>query len=79
MPISSSKRLREAAEKKHISEEHLRKMETRCLVALSNFDGTSETHQEVVKSVNKYGPLLERRGEDNHFFEKHNAVLNDRP
>jgi hypothetical protein len=79
VPISSSKRLREAAEEKRISEEDLRKMETRCLVALNNFDGSEETHQEVVESVNDYGPLLERRGEDNHFFEKHNAVLTDRP
>ena len=79
VPISSSKRLREAAEEKKISEEDLREMETRCLVALNNFDGSEETHKEVVESVNDYGPLLERRGEDNHFFEKHNAVLTARP
>jgi len=79
VPISSSKQLREAAEENRISEEDLRKMETRCLVALNNFDGTKKAHREVVESVNEYGPLLERRGEDNHFFEKHNAVLTDRP
>ncbi|MEK6258270.1 MAG: tRNA-guanine transglycosylase DpdA [Planctomycetota bacterium] len=79
VPISSSKRLREAAEEQDISEDSLRKMENRCLVALNNFDGSKKTHQEVVDSVNLYGPLLERRGEDNHFFEKHDAVLNDRP
>jgi hypothetical protein len=79
VPISSSKRLREAAEEKKISEEDLRAMEERCLVALNNFDGTDAAHQEVVEAVNDYGPLLERRGEDNHFFEKHNAVLTDRP
>jgi Family of unknown function (DUF6884) len=79
VPLSSSKQLREAAEEKDISEEQLREMENRCLVALSNFDGSDEAHQEVVESVNNYGPLLERRGEDNHFFEKHDAVLNDRP
>ena len=79
VPISSSKRLREAAEEREISEEELRAMENRCLVALNNFDGSEETHQEVVDSVNLYGPLLERRGEDNHFFEKHDTVLNDRP
>ena len=54
-------------------------MEERCLVALNNFNGSKNTHQEVVEAINLYGPLLERRGEDNHFFEKHNAVLNDRP
>jgi len=79
VPISSSKPMRDAAEKKKISEEDLREMENRCLVALSNFDGTEEARQEVVDSVNLYGPLLERRGEDNHFFEKHDAVLADRP
>lgn len=79
VPISSSKRLREAAEEQKISEEALREMENRCLVALNNFTGSNKTHQEVVDAVNLYGPLLERRGEDNHFFEKHDAVLNDRP
>jgi len=54
-------------------------MENRCLIALNKFDGTAAAHQEVVESVNDYGPLLERRGEDNHFFEKHNEVLKDRP
>jgi hypothetical protein len=33
----------------------------------------------VVEAVNAYGPLLERRGEDNHFIEKHDALLNARP
>jgi hypothetical protein len=79
VPISSSKRLREAAHEAHICDAELRKMEKRCLVALSNFDGTKKTRQEVVEAVNLYGPLLERRGEDNHFFEKHDAVLKDRP
>ena len=54
-------------------------MESRCLLALRDFNGSEEAHQEVVESVNRYGPLLERRGEDNHFFEKHNAVLTNRP
>lgn len=79
IPISSSKRLREAAESNGISDERLQTMEQRCLDALLSFDGTTPTHDEVVESVNDYGPLLERRGEDNHFFEKHNAVLDDRP
>lgn len=79
VPISSSKRLRESAEEKNIPEDQLREMETRCLEALRNFDGTTETHREVVESVNDYGPLLERRGEDNHFIEKHEALLTDRP
>jgi hypothetical protein len=79
VPISSSKRLREAADQKGIEADHLLEMEQRCLTALTDFDGTKKAHREVVEAVNKYGPLLERRGEDNHFIEKHNAVLTDRP
>jgi hypothetical protein len=79
VPISSSKRMREAAEENDIPEEELREMETRCLEALSGFDGSKESHREVVEAVNAYGPLLERRGEDNHFIEKHEALLDARP
>lgn len=79
VPISSSKRLREAAEQKGIAPDELREMEQRCLTALSSFDGSKEAHREVIEAVNEYGPLLERRGEDNHFIEKHNAVLTERP
>ena len=79
VPISSSKRVRESAEQKNIPEDKLREMETRCLEALSNFDGSRKSHREVVEAVNAYGPLLERRGEDNHFIEKHEALLAARP
>ncbi len=79
VPISSSKRVRESAEQKGINEDELRRMETRCLEALSKFDGSTETQKEVVEAVNAYGPLLERRGEDNHFIEKHEALLTARP
>jgi hypothetical protein len=79
VPLSSSKRLRDAASEKSIPAAQLRDMEARCLEALANFNGSTETHDEVMESVNEYGPLLERRGEDNHFVEKHTAVLTDRP
>jgi hypothetical protein len=79
VPISSSKRVRESAEQKGISEDELREMETRCLDALKNFDGSKKSHCEVVDAINAYGPLLERRGEDNHFIEKHDALLHARP
>lgn len=79
VPISSSKRLRESAEDKGITGDELRQMEARCLEALSNFDGSRKSQQEVVEAVNAYGPLLERRGEDNHFIEKHDVLLNARP
>jgi hypothetical protein len=79
VPISSSKRMREAAKEKGIPQDELREMETRCLEALNNFDGSRESHEEVVEAVNDYGPLLERRGEDNHFIEKHEALLTAQP
>lgn len=79
VPIAKSKRMRESAEKHDIDKDTLAAMEFRCLEALSDFDGSSKTHKEVVDSVNDYGPLLERRGEDNHFYEKHTALLTDKP
>jgi Queuine tRNA-ribosyltransferase len=79
VPISSSKRVQESAKQKGLTEDELREMETHCLEALRNFDGSSRSHREVVDAVNAYGPLLERRGEDNHFIEKHEALLNARP
>jgi hypothetical protein len=79
VPISSSKRLRASAEQQGIPTDELREMEMRCLEALSNFDGSTDSHKLVVEAVNAYGPLLERRGEDNHFIEKHDALLSARP
>jgi hypothetical protein len=79
VPISSSKRMRESAQENGITGDKLRQMEIRCLEALSDFDGSRKTHREVVEAVNAYGPLLERRGEDNHFIEKHDALLLARP
>jgi hypothetical protein len=79
VPISSSKRVRESAEKRGISEEELREMERECLEALSNFDGGRKSRRELVDAINAYGPLLERRGEENHFIEKHEALLTARP
>jgi len=79
VPLSSSKRLRASADAKNIRDEQLQQMEQRCLTALVNFDGTKQSHGEVVDAVNDYGPLLVRRGEDNHFVEKHNELLTARP
>jgi hypothetical protein len=79
VPLSSTKRLVDSAKKEKITEDQLREREHRCLVALNNFNGTKKTHDEVMNAVNNYGPLLERRGEDNHFLEKHNEVLTHRP
>ena len=79
IPISSSRRMRDAAEKNTIFDDDLREMERRCLAAIKQFDGGEDARQEILDSVNEYGPLLERRGEDNHFMEQHTVLLTDQP
>jgi hypothetical protein len=79
VPISTTIRMVEAAEEQHISGDDLRRMESACLSALHAFDGSSKSRKAVIESVNAYGPLLERRGEDNHFIEKHRTLLTDQP
>lgn len=79
IPISASPPMQEAAAAAAISPRRLAAMERRCLLAVDNFDNTASTMREVLESVNEYGPLLQRRGEDNHFIEKHTALLRDRP
>lgn len=79
IPISASSPMQDAAAAAAIPMARLVAMERRCLVAVDNFDNTASTMREVLESVNDYGPLLQRRGEDNHFIEKHTALLRDRP
>ena len=79
VPISTSKAMQQAAETNHISNDEILEMENKCLSNLEKFDGTEASRQEVLDSINEYGPLLQRKGEDNHFVEKHKALLIDRP
>jgi hypothetical protein len=79
IPIAASKRMREAAEAAGIGAEALADLESQCLMALESFDGSPEATAELLKSVDAYGPLLDRRGEENHFAEKHGALLRDMP
>ena len=79
VPISTSKAMQQAAETNHISNEEMLEMENKCLSNLEKFDGTETSRQEVLDSINEYGPLLQRKGEDNHFLEKHKALLINRP
>jgi hypothetical protein len=79
VPLSTSERLWHVARRQGLRRQELRELELECLTALRSFDGTDESHDAVVESVNNYGPLLKRRGEDNHFVEKHNELLSDRP
>ncbi|MDX2198602.1 MAG: tRNA-guanine transglycosylase DpdA [Phycisphaerae bacterium] len=79
VPISSSAPMLDGATRASLTQVELAERERRCLNALDQFDGSPITTREVLDSVNEYGPLLQRKGEDNHFIEKHAALLRDRP
>ena len=79
VPISHSTAMQQAAETHHISIDGMLELENMCLSNLEQFDGTEASMHKVLDSVNEYGPLLQRKGEDNHFVEKHQALLVDRP
>ena len=79
VPISTSKAMRDAAQAHSISKEQLEALESQCLSSLKRFDGTPKSKEEVLTAVDEYGPLLERKGEENHFVDKHNALMNDQP
>ena len=79
IPISTSKAMRLAAETKGISQGKLAEMERACLDAIEACYKDPLGANLVTESINRYGPLLERKGEDNHFVEKHAALLKDRP
>lgn len=79
IPFSDSSRMQEGAACEAISPERLVELESRCLQSVREFDGTSKAKARAVKAINAYGPLLQRRGEDNHFIEKHDALLLEQP
>ena len=79
VPISTSKAMSDAAQANSISSEQLRELESQCLSSLKRFNGTPKSKEEVLTAVDEYGPLLERKGEGNHFVDKHNALMNDQP
>ena len=79
VPISRSTAMKQAAKIHQISVDKMLDLENKCLSNLEQFDGTEASMQEVLDIVNEYSPLLQRKGEDNHFVEKHKALLVDRP
>lgn len=79
VPISTSKPMQQAAIDAGISEKQLTEMESRCLNAIERCGDNPSAKGEVTEAVNLYGPLLERKGEENHFAEKHALLLNERP
>jgi len=79
VPIAASSRMRAAAATQGISEQRLARLERRCLKALASFDGTPRTRRAVLDAVETYGPILERKAEENHFARKHESLLDDLP
>jgi hypothetical protein len=79
VPISSSPRMIAAAERRGIARTALVRREADCLAALQAFENRGSTKRLVLQTVDRYGPLLERKGEENHFRQKHALLLQHRP
>ena len=79
VPMSTSKKMRDAAKDQSISTERLEALESQCLSNLEDFDGTPGSKKKVLDSVDEYGPLLQRKGEGNHFKDEHEKLMTDQP
>lgn len=79
IPISGSKPMREAAVAAGIKHITLAEMEQECLNAVKGYNGSSGTNARILESIDRYGPLLERKSEDNHFTDKHALLLKEKP
>ena len=79
VPMSTSKVMRDAAQTNSISTERLEELESQCLSSLEHFDSTPKSKGKVIANIDEYGPLLQRKGEDNHFVDKHKALMKDEP
>ena len=80
IPFSTSKPMREvAASDPEYSNGAMQELEKKCLKNLKLFDAEEISEEEVLKSVNKYSALLQRKKTYNHFSERHQELLSDRP
>ena len=81
VPFSTSKPMREVAESnpKFSNNGVMQELETECLTNLKLFDDKKISEQEVLKSVNEYSALLQRKKTYNHFSERHKELLDERP
>lgn len=79
IPLSNSKPMQQAAHALGMSEKELVTLERNCLSAIEACDSEPFARLRVTRAINKYGPLLERKSEENHFAEKHAVLLSDRP
>jgi hypothetical protein len=79
VPISTSKAMQQAAFDAGLSTDKLTQMESSCLDAIEACSEDATARRSVTRAINQYGPLLERKGEENHFAEKHALLLSERP
>jgi hypothetical protein len=79
VPLSTSKAMRQAAAEAGVGTAALEDLESECLRAIDKFDGTTRAKRRVLAALARYGPLLQRKTEHNHFHDKHDSLLTDRP
>lgn len=80
IPFSTSKAMREVAESDPtLSNEGMQELEEKCLSNLKRFDDKKIPKEEVLEDINNYSALLQRKWTYNHFSEKHEQLLEERP
>ena len=81
VPFSTSKPMREVAESnpRFSNNGAMQELEEECLKNLKLFDDKEISKEEVLESVNEYSALLQRKKTYNHFSERHQELLNERP
>lgn len=80
IPFSTSKPMREVAESNpKYANGALLELEKKCLKNLKLFDDEEISEEKVLESVNEYSALLQRKKTYNHFSERHQELLNERP
>ena len=81
VPFSTSKPMREVAESnpKFSDNGAMQELEKECLTKLKLFDDKKISEEEVLENINEYSALLQRKKTYNHFSERHQELLNERP
>lgn len=57
----------------------MQELEKECLTNLKRFDDKKISEEKVLESVNEYSALLQRKKTYNHFSERHQELLSERP
>ena len=81
VPFSTSKPMQEVAESnpKFSNNGAMQKLEKECLTNLKLFDDKKISEKEVLENINEYSALLQRKKTYNHFSERHQELLSERP